>query len=53
MTESEFIAKEVATWGQDYVYDLMDKGYVPTYVAELDKWVFMLPVSTPKLSYVG
>lgn len=53
MTETEFIAKEIAIWGEDYVFDLFNKGYVPTFVPDLNKWVFMVAVRTPKMSYVG
>jgi len=27
MTKQEFIDKEIATWGQDYIFDLIDRGY--------------------------
>lgn len=27
ITKDEFIAKEVATWGEDYIFDLIDRGY--------------------------
>jgi len=27
MTLDEFIASEIATWGQDYIFDLVDRGY--------------------------
>lgn len=55
MTESEFIAKEVAVWGEDYVFDLLDKGYVPAFITSLNKWVFLnkAQITHPKMSYVG
>jgi hypothetical protein len=27
MTREEFINREVATWGEDYIFDLIDRGY--------------------------
>jgi len=27
MTQDEFIDREIATWGQDYIFDLIDRGY--------------------------
>jgi len=27
MTKQQFITKEIATWGQDYIFDLIDRGY--------------------------
>jgi hypothetical protein len=29
VTMQEFIDKEIAVWGEDYVFDLFDKGYEP------------------------
>ena len=28
MTREQFIACEIVTWGEDYIFDLLDKGYV-------------------------
>jgi hypothetical protein len=44
MTREEFIAKEIATWGEDHIFDLIDRGYV---VVELTngsqtKWTWMV-----------
>lgn len=27
MTKDQFIQQQVATWGEDYIFDLIDKGY--------------------------
>jgi len=27
MTEQEFINKEIAIWGEDYIFNLVDRGY--------------------------
>jgi hypothetical protein len=29
MTHDEFINKEVATWGEDYIFALLDSGFEP------------------------
>ena len=29
ITAQDFIRKEVAVWGEDYVDDLLDRGYIP------------------------
>ena len=29
MNETEFIKSEIAVWGEDYVFDLIDRGYTP------------------------
>jgi len=29
MTASEFIQREIAIWGEDYVDNLLDRGYLP------------------------
>lgn len=27
MTRDQFIQREIATWGEDYIFDLIDRGY--------------------------
>jgi hypothetical protein len=27
MTREEFINREISTWGEDYIFDLFDRGY--------------------------
>lgn len=39
-TETDFIRHEIAVWGEDYVFDLIEQGYVATDVPELG-WRFM------------
>jgi hypothetical protein len=29
MTKQEFINSEIAKWGEDYIFDLIDNGYEP------------------------
>ena len=44
-TREEFITREVRVWGEDYIFDLLDRGYE---VAELrdsrgvSKWTWLL-----------
>lgn len=52
LTEKEkFIAKEVAVWGEEYIFSLYDQGYAPTFVPGLG-WRFM-PVITDNKSALG
>lgn len=44
-TETEFIKKEIATWTEDYVYDLLDRGYKPILLVDHNgvyKWSWIL-----------
>lgn len=45
MTETEFIQHEIAVWGVDYVFDLLDRGYTPTQliVNGTLRWWWILP----------
>lgn len=54
MTIEEFIEKETSIWGVDYIFDLYDRGYVPTFVEGLG-WRFMPTkvVDRNRFSYVG
>lgn len=62
ITQAEFIDKQVAIWGEDYVFDLYDRGYVPTLTS--DGWKFVIVSDAefaerqridnyPKLSYAS
>ena len=44
MTREQFIAKEVATWGEDYIFDLLDRGYevVELHMGTQLKWTWLL-----------
>jgi hypothetical protein len=46
VTEEEFIQREMKIWGIDYIDDLFMKGYKPTYVETLQKWMWLLPTSS-------
>lgn len=39
MTKEEFINREVYVWGEDYIFDLIDKGYNVIEVNGVFKWV--------------
>jgi len=52
MTEDQFIQHEIATWGEDYIYDLLDRGYTPVRVFNQEgaiKWTWILPIK-PKVA---
>lgn len=38
---NEFIKREIHVWGEDYVDDLFDKGYVPVKLSN-SKWSWLL-----------
>lgn len=50
MTYTEFINHEIAIWGEDYVFDLLDKGYSVVNTTHGYKWV--LPASATNTSQV-
>jgi len=48
MTEAQtyFINHEIAVWGEDYIYDLLDRGFQPVLVSNREggfKWTWILP----------
>lgn len=42
MTKDQFIAHESHVWGSDYVFDLLDRGYVVVMTSE-GKWGWQMP----------
>lgn len=44
MTREQFVSKEIAAWGEDYVFDLFDKGYVAVELTDgtHTKWTWAL-----------
>lgn len=38
MTETEFINREIDTWGEAYITDLLDKGYRTVETTEGWRW---------------
>jgi hypothetical protein len=39
MTREEYISHEVAIWGEDYILDLIDRGYLPVLTTAGYKWM--------------
>jgi len=37
MNENDFIKREINVWGEDYVFDLIDRGYKPVQLVMNDK----------------
>lgn len=44
MSASEFIKKEISIWGEDYIYDLIDRGFEPILITNgvTVKWTWRL-----------
>lgn len=42
-SESDFIRKEIAVWGEEYVDDLIDRNFLPVLLTENGalKWVWV------------
>lgn len=52
-TIRNFIDSQVVTWGQDYVDDLMDRGYIPVQLSDnagniIWRWLYV-DVNSPLL----
>ena len=48
MTREQFISSEVATWGSDYIFDLLDQGYEPVELVASGgrtKWTWIMPLT--------
>lgn len=39
ITENEFIRREIAIWGEDEIFDLIESGYVPVLTNRGYKWL--------------
>lgn len=46
MNKEEFIKKEIMIWGEDYIFDLMDRGYSPIILPN-GKWSWLLSPNIP------
>jgi hypothetical protein len=47
MTKDQFINHEIATWGEEYIFNLLDRGFVPVRVFNQEgavKWTWKQPV---------
>lgn len=44
MTKEQFIKSEIATWGEDYIFDLFERGYTVILVTDGTdtKWIWVL-----------
>jgi hypothetical protein len=53
MTREEFISREIATWGEDYIFALFDKGYVAVELTDGShfKWTWHLAGLTNAPNY--
>lgn len=41
MTQDQFIKSEIAVWGEDYIFDLIERGYSPMLTD--NGWYWLLP----------
>ena len=44
ITADEFIKREYRVWGEDYIDDLIERGYTPFYIN--GKWTWLVEVSS-------
>jgi hypothetical protein len=53
ITEDQYIKSQIRTWGEDHIFDLMDRGYSPIQVTDdatgFTKWTWVLPVTSQNL----
>lgn len=40
ITADEYLRREISVWGEDYVYDLIDRGYTPVKLSN-GKWSWL------------
>lgn len=43
MTQDQFIKSEIAVWGEDYIFDLIERGYSPMLTD--NGWYWLLAVT--------
>jgi len=51
MTREEFINREIRVWGEDYIFDLLDRGYEVRHLHTPDggsKWSWVLTEARPR-----
>lgn len=46
-TKTDFFHREVHVWGEEYVYDLVERGYTPILTTEGWRWMIVTNVQTP------
>ena len=47
MTKDQFINHEISTWGEEYIFTLLDRGFTPVQVFNGEghvKWTWKLPI---------
>jgi len=55
-TFDAFVKKEISIWGEDYIFDLIEKGYKPVLLVVGDgatgqtKWSWKMPRNSPLTS---
>lgn len=53
ITADEFIRKEAILWSEEYIEDLIDKGYSPKLIVNEDgtsKWTWVMPTNSLVIS---
>jgi len=53
MTENEFIKRECSIWGEDYIFDLIERGYVPVLTDHGWKWMVTRVAQAPSMCYTS
>lgn len=55
MTQDEFIKREMSIWGEDYIFDLLERGYEPKLTSAGYKWFYTNPAvdTAQRLCYAG
>lgn len=48
MTREEFLTHEIYVWGEDYIFNLIDRGY--SLINTTGGWRWQLPVRTSTIS---
>lgn len=51
ITADEFIKREYRIWGEEYIDDLIERGYTPIFIN--DKWTWMIQVSSANYAHSG
>lgn len=41
ITQDEYLKREIALWGEEYIFDLIDRGF--TLILTSDGWKWVLP----------
>lgn len=42
-TREDFIKHEISIWGEDYIFDLLERGYVVRLTSDGYKWFYTEP----------